>query len=433
MNKELKNKANDVTDLTITKVDFVDAGANQRANIALFKHQPPKGGEDNMEKEKENPVKKAFITLAKALGITTTEDDAPPASEETQEVAKSNDEAQTFDEKMKEADLREVIEQVWDVTDALRCSLISILRDDEVTDKTTMLKQSIDQFSAAAKGFADAWTGGNLAAIKKLDSRPMNGIELEVMKSRAEDVLKACASPEKKTKKEEPVPDEMNPDGTPKTTPKKKDAPPKKAAAQKSEEEDEDMKINKSKLTPAELAFYEEIVKKAGYEDEAKESEQEVAKAQPEQKEAEQPKAAGIDDVLKALPKELSDIVTNLQKRVEEMDDREMLAIAKKYEILGKKPEELAPVLKRMKKTSPEGYEETIKALDQAVQLTEQSGIFGEVGKRGVSASNGSAWAQIEKKAEEIRKAAPGMEYHESIDKACAENPDLVHEYENGE
>ena len=62
-----------------------------------------------------------------------------------------------------------------------------------------------------------------------------------------------------------------------------------------------------------------------------------------------------------------------------------------------------------------------------------QSGIFGEVGKRGVSASNGSAWAQIEKKAEEIRKAAPGMEYHESIDKACAENPDLVHEYENGE
>ena len=197
------------------------------------------------------------------------------------------------------------------------------------------------------------------------------------------------------------------------------------------------MKINKSKLTPEEVAIYDMIVKKAGVVSEDETKEQDVAKAQPEEAKAAEPEkqeqAASVDDVMKALPKELADVVGNLQKRIDEMDDREMLEVAKKYEILGKKPEELAPVLKRMKKTSPEGYEETIKALDQAVALTEQSGIFGEVGKRGVSASNGSAWAQIEKKAEEIRKAAPGMEYHESIDKACAENPDLVHEYENGE
>ncbi len=37
---------------------------------------------------------------------------------------------------------------------------------------------------------------------------------------------------------------------------------------------------------------------------------------------------------------------------------------------------------------------------------------------------------QIEKKAEEIRKAAPAMTCAEAIDKACIDNPDLVHQYE---
>ena len=208
MDKEPKNKANDVTDLTITKVDFVDAGANQRANIALLKHQPPKGGEGHMEKE--NPVKKAFLALAKALGIA----DEPPA--DAQKVAKEG--AQTFDEQMQVADMHEVFDEMYDMMDALRASWFSIMKDEAVADKGTMLKQSIDQFSAAAKNCADVWGGGKLAAVKKIDSRPMDGIEADVAKAHAEAVLKACAASGggKKTEKEEPVPDDMNPDGTPK-------------------------------------------------------------------------------------------------------------------------------------------------------------------------------------------------------------------------
>ena len=62
--------ANKLKDLQITKVDFVDAGANQRANIMLFKRDAPKGGETVNTK---NPVKKFLSSIAKALGITEDE------------------------------------------------------------------------------------------------------------------------------------------------------------------------------------------------------------------------------------------------------------------------------------------------------------------------------------------------------------------------
>ena len=190
------------------------------------------------------------------------------------------------------------------------------------------------------------------------------------------------------------------------------------------------MKINKSKLTPEELAFYDAIVKKAGEpEDIQPAGGAGIEKHAPES--GEKSPSDRLTEALKSLPKEVSDVLQDLQKRAEAAENHEMEEIAKKYENLGKKPEELAPVLKSLKKNSPEGYEATINALDQAVEATKASGMFGEIGKRGVAGQNGSAWAQIEKKAADIRKAQPTMEYHESIDLACQQNPNLVHEYEN--
>ncbi len=31
-----------------------------------------------------------------------------------------------------------------------------------------------------------------------------------------------------------------------------------------------------------------------------------------------------------------------------------------------------------------------------------------------------------------MRRSAPTMDYYEAIDQACRQNPELVHEYENG-
>ena len=42
------------------------------------------------------------------------------------------------------------------------------------------------------------------------------------------------------------------------------------------------------------------------------------------------------------------------------------------------------------------------------------------------------AWAKIEKKADEMQAASPGMSRVDAIDAACRQNPQLVHEYENG-
>lgn len=439
--KKPKNKANTVSDLEITKVDFVDAGANQRANIALFKHKPQgtaEGGEI-MENKTGNPVKKFIAILAKRLGVTEDETAAG-----IQAIAKGDNEAQTYNQTVAQMQRRKIYCQIWDVTDALGQSLRSIFGDDEADDKAALMKQSVDEFAAACKGYIDAWTAGEPAPVFKQAVKPTE-LEKSIAVERAQDVLKtACKTgPEVKPKPEKKAadvePDDPNPDGTPKSVPKKVDgsagagstAPqPKNKPIKKSEEEPE-MKINKSKLTPEELAFYDAIVKKAG---EPEENQPDVDNGTGDiGKAKEKAPSDKLADTLKALPVEVRDLLTDLQKRADAAEDREMTEVAKKYEILGKKPEELAPVLKNLKKNSPEGYEATINALDQAVEATKASGMFGEIGKRGVTGQNGNAWAQIEKKAADIRKSNPAMEYHESIDVACQQNPDLVHEYENND
>ncbi|WP_288313034.1 hypothetical protein [uncultured Selenomonas sp.] len=420
--KTPKNKANNVKDLTITKVDFVDAGANQRANITLFKRNPTKGGE-----KMSNPVKKFISTMAKHLGISESETAAG-----IQAIAKDSGDAQTFNTMVGAMMQRKIFSQVWDITDALGSSLRSILDDDEVTDKAALMKQSVDEFSAIWKSCIDQWAAGNVAMLSPQKAEASD-LEKSIAVERAEAVLKAAGK--QCAKADDVEPDQTNPDGTPKSTPKKVDGsaggstPPKKNKMKKAEEEP-DMKINKSKLTPEERAFYDAIVKKAGEPEGVQPTgEAGIEKHAPES--GEKSPSDRLTEALKSLPKEVSDVLQDLQKRAEAAENREMEEVAKKYEILGKKPEELAPVLKNLKKNSPEGYEATINALDQAVEATKASGMFGEIGKRGVAGQNGSAWAQIEKKAADIRKAQPTMEYHESIDLACQQNPDLVHEYEN--
>ena len=120
-----------------------------------------------------------------------------------------------------------------------------------------------------------------------------------------------------------------------------------------------------------------------------------------------------------------------LRKQADAAQEEILYNVAKKYEIIGKKPEELVPTLKALQAAGGTAYDDMIGVLDGAVAAVEKSGLFGEVGKRGVGATGGTdAWSQIEKKAEEFRKSNATLSYAESIDAACVQNPDLVHEYE---
>lgn len=370
-----------LTDLKITKVDFVDAGANQRAHIALFKHAP-KGGEE----VGESKIKNIIHAIAKRFGLE---------EEEVADVAKSEGGAKTFGAANSELKQQRVCEEIWNVTDALCCSLMSIVRDDTVTDKTALLKQSLSEFNTAALGFANQWGGGNVAEVQKhMNPISMTAEDIEIMKSRV------AALGEDETP---PVVEEAEPVG--------------KA------EEDAEMKIDKSKMTAGERAFYEEIEKRYGAPEEA---DTPSVPAAPMEDTSVQKSAA---EVLKDVMPEFAAMLENVQKRMEKQEDDEIMQIAKQYELLGKKPEELAPVLKSTKAASEEAYTQIITALDAALDIAKRSGMFNEIGSNGNGGAT-DAEARIAKRVEEIRKAHPEMSVFVARDMAFQENPELIAEFE---
>ena len=149
-------------------------------------------------------------------------------------------------------------------------------------------------------------------------------------------------------------------------------------------------------------------------------------------------KSADNDEVKKStetpaatgLTKILADLTGKLQSKVEKAEDKEFEDIAKKYEILGYKAEELAKELKKGKSESPALYDTVIKALDSAVDAVEKSDVFNEIGKCG-SGFVGNAEAQIESLAAEIRKSNPAISYHKAKDMVFQTHPELISAFDN--
>lgn len=192
---------------------------------------------------------------------------------------------------------------------------------------------------------------------------------------------------------------------------------------------DKDMKIDKSKLTAEEIAQLEAIEKKAGVADEPANDpagDEGVNKANSAP--ANTPAADEGDDIYKGLHPAVAAELKELRKRADAAEERELEAVAKKYEILGKKPEDLTKTLKSLKAAGGSAYDDMIGVLDASLAAVEKSGAFHEVGKSGSGTPD--AWAQIEKHADEILKAAPTMTRAQAIDKACDQHPELVAEYE---
>ena len=383
--------------LLITNVDFVDAGANQRANILITK-KAQEGGEQDMTPEEKNPVTKFLSSIAKKLGFSENE-----VANSIAEIAKG--EAMTFNDAKAKQEFYRISSEIEDVCWALQSSLFSILKDDEVEDKISMMKQSIDEFSATVKGCADSWGAKKSAGIRK-------------------------RNPEAPV--DEPAPENKDAEDASEVTKNK---------------EEHVMEIDKSLLTPAELAFLEEIEKKAmkpandKAEDVEKKEQTSEDAGVPESKEEKtdesvEKKAANVnvtvsaDDIFKSLPEKLSNVLKGIEEKMSQFEDKELTELAKKYEILGVKTEDMVPMLKSIKDNKAV-YDAVIKRFDDAVAAIESSGIFTEVGKRGKAESNGDAWNKIEKHAEEIIKSHPDLDYHKAVDMACQQHPELVREYEN--
>ncbi len=407
--------ASKLKDLKITKVDFVDAGANPEANILLFKNKEgapaakstaepaAKGGEKS-----DSAVKKFFSSIAKALGIGDENVD-----QAVEEIAKGY-EAATFGEKMNEQKRRRVTSEIWDVCYALEESLCSIICDDDVdeADKPDLMEQSLNEFSEAVKGLIQTWAQGKTTNKINKSEQPMTPARLEMAKAAKEKLETIIA-------KAEPTPPATDPAGDP-------------IQKQKTKGDMEDMKIDKSKLTPEELTALEAIEKKAGIQDEPAGDPKpgEVNKGAAAPAAGQEPAAGGEgEDIYKGLHPAVKAELERLRKSADAAEDRELTEIAKKYEIIGKKAEELVPLFKSLKAAGGEAYNQMITVLDASVTAVEKSGIFSELGKKGNGETD--AWTAIEKHADEIQKSMPTLTRTQAIDKACEQHPELVHEYEN--
>ena len=413
--------ASKLKDLQVTKVDFVDAGANPEANIVLFKRKPEEAAADPAPQAKAMGgfLHSVIAAIAKSVGATEAQIDAA-----VEEIAKSD--AETFGEKMLQRQLRRTADEIWDYCYALQESLCSILMDTDVPaeNKPTLMTQSCTEFMAAVTAAIPKWSAGVPTKVEKSAGKPLTEERLQIAKeakARLDDMIQ----------KAEPTTPAQTEPGTEPAPTTNDDTVVNKSNSAKGE--NADMKIDKSKLSPEELATLDAIEKKAGIpEDTPATTTDPVAKAA--EPAATTPAAGDTDDIYKGMHPAVAEELRNLRKFREETEDREILAVAKKYELLGKKPEELAPVLKSLKAAGGTAYTDMIGILDANLAAIQASPAFNEIGKRG---GNGApvndadaAWAQIEKKAEEIRKAAPAMTYAEAIDKACIDNPDLVHQYE---
>lgn len=400
--------------LKVTSVDFVDEGANPDAHIRLYKRRDEAAAEPDTEDPNSDGAgffKRLSSSLAKMFGLAQE-----PESAEA-EVQKNS---ASFDEAYGEAKERRVCDEVWDVCLALNQSLCSILGDgalDGAAARTAML-ESLEEFDSVAKDSIEQWSAGKTANVV-LKSVPMDDATRALAKA-AVDALNEQI--EKHGHCE-------NDDVTKDTAAKKDD--------DKSKGED-DMKIDKSKMTPAERAFYEEIEKRYG------EAEAPGTPAGQTPPPADNPPAptAPADggtpaaDVTKGLkpntepapidPRVQAEL-DSLRKFRESYEDRELHDVAKRYTLIGKKEDELFPVLKSMKAAGGTAYDTYVAALDEAVKFSESSGTFKEIGKRGGEAPD--AWARAEAKAAEIMKSK-NVTKAQAIDEVLLNDPALRAECE---
>ena len=101
--------ATKLKNLVVSKVDFVDAGANQGADIKLFKRKEPGVSKESIPHE--SVWKKFMRAVGKKVGIDDGEIDTMISS--TEEVQKGN--SQTFGEKMTEVKRSKVADEIWNI------------------------------------------------------------------------------------------------------------------------------------------------------------------------------------------------------------------------------------------------------------------------------------------------------------------------------
>lgn len=223
--------ATKLKNLHVKKVDFVDEGANQQADIKIFKRKEQSAPvvtdllQDPM-KEQKSLFKRLMHSIGKSLGFKDEEIDGFSELSSEGIIQKGN--SQTFGEKMTEVKRQKVADEMWSICYALQSSLQSILYDEDLDGATaqSMMEESVSEFDEIIADAISSWSAGKVSGIKK-------------------DIGKTDVESLKKFR------DHLNENI-------------EKAANIEKGEVEEMLKIDKSKMSPEERAAYDEIVKKYG-------------------------------------------------------------------------------------------------------------------------------------------------------------------------
>ena len=364
-------------DLELKKIDAVDIGADQKANILIKK----RGG---AEEPKGNFFKRFFNAFCDSLGVNS------------EDVRKSmEDEATSFDDVMNEKKIYDVRDQIWNACNSLEQSIVSILLDKECEDKQAAIAQSIDQFKAFSDDASKSWIKLERAATDKEDTVVADDFEIAKM----QEVIEKSCDPETINKeKETEVVKENNMafDISNMTEEEKKEA--LKALQADASKESTEKRFNSG----------------AG-EDQIQEA---VNKAM----------SNAMEDVTKNFSDMMAKIMEPIQKRAEEAEQKSLEEVAKKYELLGTKAEDLVPVLKSMKETSDEAYNNFIASMDNNLAVIQKSGLFEEIGKSGGAHTGNNdteGAAKMNAKVAEIKKSMPNLTDAQAQDIVMQNDPEL--------
>ncbi|MCX8070292.1 MAG: hypothetical protein N2738_07290 [Thermodesulfovibrionales bacterium] len=311
-------------------------------------------------------------------------------------------EAKSFSDNLISQKLRNLSSDLWDYFYALQDSIVSILQD-EGAEKESALKTSISQFTTTIEQTVIPWAKGIIFKKKQEEKTKQEEVsmKLDLAKIKQEDrefVFKIdftkleSLSAEDKAKLEK-IKEYAGETEEPKTVEKGKDD----GKDGKEDDKKDDVLKGLDDLDPV----LKSIILKA-----------QVAA-----------------DAAEERAKQAEQLAKSLQEATK---TNEFIAKAKNEfgSLPGVQPETLGPVLKQLQETDPtalKSLEEVLKAANAVVQ---KSAAFAEFGSSGLGAS-GSAWAKIEKAAEDLRKVNPNLTKAQAIEKVGEINPDLLAEYEN--
>lgn len=410
--------ASKLKNLRVRKVDFVDEGANPDADIKMKKRK-----EQEIGKNSENNTgfwKRLIGFIGSAAGMDQNEIDNA-----VEEIRKGD--SVSFKEKINEVNNRKIADEIWDICYALQSSLCSILNDEELdsTGAAAAMQESLDEFYAVVQESAAKWSSGRAASIVRKNEE-ISEADLEVMKSAVERLNETIAKAGK------------TPDGEQEADDNKKE---------EGDKEEMGVKIDKSKLTDAEKAFLESIEKRCGAEGDAdvpgqggtegaapnpgtqagttEEPVNKVKEGKPGKEQAAVP--GDGDDIYKGMHPAVKAELEALKKFRENAEEAEIRRVAKKYTIIGKKEEDLVPLLKSLKGAGGTAYNDMLAVLDQAVEAVEKSGMFSEIGKSGHGgAEGGGAWAEADARAVELMKSKTGLSKSQALDEVFQGDPELA-------